>query len=107
MHSTTKPGGTGAGGQPCADLPDQEITIKGDEDGGTSTPGDGCTVESDNATCTFTTTCKTTSSGYTTTSESTFTSKGDMKGTSHSKTVKDDDQSVMMDCSYDFTWTKK
>ena len=46
--------------------------------------------------------------GKTTTTESVMSTKdGKVTGSNSTKMVKDDDSSVVMDCAYDFEWTKK
>ena len=109
---TTKPGGTGPAGQPCQDLPESEIEVKEDSDAdggsGTPEPQEGCTVDTNEAECTVSVNCENTNSGFTTTTQFVTTTKdGAVKGSTSSKTVKDDDGSVVSDCSYEFEWTKK
>lgn len=102
----TKTGGSEA----CKDLAPSTFEVKANADGGTSTPtpSPGCEIKSDPDTCSYETNCEIKTSGYTTTSQTKTSTKDDvMKGSQTSKTVKDEDGSVLNDCSYDFEAKKK
>lgn len=102
---TTKPGGTGPAGQPCPDLPEAPVEVKAQQE--PTEPTEGCTVDTDESTCTTTLKCEIKQAGMTTTTENVTTTKdGAVTGSTSSKVVKDDDGSVINDCAYDFEWTK-
>lgn len=84
-----------------------DIEIK-PTDGGTSDvdAGSACKVTVDEANCSSVIECTYSTSGFTTTTKNTFSTKT-LTGSSSSKTVKDSDGSVLSECSYDVTWTKK
>lgn len=96
-----------SGNAGCTAIPDQTFEIKA-SDGGTSNAdaGSACQVTLDEANCSSVIECKYSQSGFTTTTKTTFSTKT-LTGTQASKTVKDSDQSVLSNCSYDVAWTKK
>jgi hypothetical protein len=84
-----------------------DIEIK-ETDGGKSDvdAGSACKVTVDEANCSSVIECTYSTSGFTTTTKSTFSTKT-LTGSNSSKTVKDSDGSVLSECSYDVSWTKK
>jgi hypothetical protein len=89
----------------CPEPAPYDLEIKA-SDGGAADAGSDCTIKTDTTTCVTTTDCTTKTAGYTTTTKGTFNSK-DLTGTTASKTVKDSDMSVLSECEYTYTWTKK
>jgi hypothetical protein len=88
----------------CQKPPDSSFTIDPNDSGDA---GPSCTVTKDAATCTTTAECSITStSGNTTKSKSVIKNvAGAVTGTQTLKTTKSDG-SVLVDCTYEFTWTK-
>jgi hypothetical protein len=108
QHFTAEAGGTG-----CTSIPDQTITITGNETvsgGGGSGPADGgpgCTSSVDSATCTSTTSCNTTVSGFTDNISSTFTFDGSSATGKETIEMTDSSGQVLSNCTYDITMTKQ
>jgi hypothetical protein len=91
----------------CQPIADQTITIQPPDGGATAQPPAGCTYKSDAIACTFVSDCTFATNGFTTTSKTTFAYGAVISGTSASKVVKDSDGSVISNCTYEFTYTKK
>jgi hypothetical protein len=104
-HYTVK----GDAGPTCQAPPDGTTTVTRPGDGGTLPPDPDCTTTTNASTCTTTTACTIKSGGYTTVGQSTITTGNGnaASGTQSTKTTKDSDGSVLVDCTLDITWTKQ
>jgi hypothetical protein len=106
QHFTTE-----AGGSNCPSIPDQSLTINGNETitgGGGSGPADGgpgCTTNVDSSTCTVTTNCTTTASGFTSQVSTTITFSGG-SATGMETISEGSAGQPRTTCTYDMTMTK-
>ena len=98
-------------GATCTAIPDQPLDLPPKDAGSAGDAGtSSCNPTTDTSACSVSYDCTTKAAGYTTTStgSTTFAKDGSSgTGTSHSKTVKDADGSVLSDCGYDITYTRQ
>jgi hypothetical protein len=102
-----------AGSAPNCKAPDdQDETFPGGSDAGSDAGSSGadaggsCTTTQNG--CTFDTNCTFDIGGYSSVTSGTLTVSGSgITGTSHAKSIKDSDGTVLIDCTYDITWTKE